>query len=78
MGTAVPVTITGTNLLSDVVINAGPNITVNNITVVSATQVNATFNVSASAPLGQANVTVTTEGGTTAPSSFHDCSMTSG
>jgi Malectin domain/Beta-propeller repeat len=70
VGTAVPVTITGTNLLSDAVINAGPNITVNNITVVSATQVNATFNVSASAPLGQANVTVTTEGGATAPSPF--------
>jgi hypothetical protein len=69
-GSAVPVTITGTNLASDVVINAGPNITVNNITVVSATQVTATFNISGSALPGQANVTVTTEGGTSAPAPF--------
>ena len=69
IGSAVPVTIAGTNLASDVVINAGPNITVNNITVVSATQVTATFNISASAP-GQANVTVTTPGGTTVSSPF--------
>ena len=70
IGTAVPVTIVGTNLASDVVINAGPNITVNNITVVSATQVTATFNIAATATPGQANVTVTTPGGTTASSPF--------
>jgi hypothetical protein len=70
IGSAVPVTITGTNLASDVVINAGTNITVNNITVVSATQVTATFNISASAAPGQANVTVTTPGGTTPSSPF--------
>src|SRR6202049_2640286 len=70
IGSAVPVTITGTNLASDVVINAGPNITVTNITVVSATQVTATFNISANAQPGQANVTVAPPGGTTAPSPF--------
>jgi hypothetical protein len=70
VGAAVPVTMTGTNLAYDVVINAGPNITVNNITVVSATQLTATFNISATAPTGQANVTVTTPGGTTAPLPF--------
>ncbi len=70
VGAAVPVTITGTNLAYDVVINAGPNITVNNITVVSATQLAATFNISATAPTGQANVKVTTPGGTTAPLLF--------
>jgi hypothetical protein len=70
IGTAVPVAIVGTNLASDVVINAGPNITVNNVVVVSATQVTATFNIAATAAPGQANVTVTTPGGTTAPSPF--------
>ena len=70
VGAAVPVTITGTNLAYDVVINAGPNITVNNITVVSATQLTATFNISATAPTGQANVTVTTPGGTITPIPF--------
>ncbi len=70
VGAAVPVTITGTNLAYDVVINAGPNITVNNITVVSATQLTATFNISVTAPMGQANVKVTTPGGTTAPLPF--------
>jgi hypothetical protein len=70
IGATVPVTITGTNLDYDVVINAGPNITVNNITVVSATQLTATFNISATAPTGQANVKVTTPGGITAPLPF--------
>jgi hypothetical protein len=69
-GSAVPVTITGANLLSDVVINAQPNITVSNVVVVSATEVTATFNISASAQPGQENVAVTTEGGTTAPTPF--------
>ena len=70
IGTAVPVTLTGTNLAYDVVINAGPNITVNTITVVSATQLTATFNISATAPTGPANVTVTTPGGTITPVPF--------
>jgi len=70
IGTAVPVTIVGTNLASDVVINAGPNITVSNVVVVSATQVTATFNIVATAAPGQANVTVTTPGGSTSPSPF--------
>jgi hypothetical protein len=70
IGTAVPVTITGTNLGSDVVINAGPSITVSNVVVVNATQVTATFTIAGTAAPGQANVTVTTPGGTTAPSPF--------
>jgi hypothetical protein len=69
-GSAVPVTITGTNLLSDVVVNAGPNITVNNVVVVSATEVTATFSIAAAAAPGQVNVTLTTNGGTTAPTPF--------
>ncbi len=70
IGAAVPVTIVGTNLASDVVINAGQNITVNNITVASASQVTATFNIAATASPGQANVTVATPGGTTTSSPF--------
>jgi hypothetical protein len=70
IGAAVPVTIVGTNLWSDVVINAEPNITVSNVVVVSATEVTATFNIAATAVPGQQNVTVTTHGGTTAPSPF--------
>jgi hypothetical protein len=69
-GAAVPVTITGSNLAADVVIDAEPNITVSNVTVVSATQVTATFTVGAAAPAGPVNVTVTTPGGKTAPSIF--------
>jgi hypothetical protein len=38
--------------------------------VVNATQVTATFNIAGTAAPGQANVTVTTPGGTTAPSPF--------
>jgi len=69
-GNAVPVTLVGTNLLSDVVINGQPNITVSNVVVVSATQVTATFNIAATAAPGHQNVTVTTEGGTTTPTTF--------
>jgi hypothetical protein len=70
IGTAVPVTIAGTNLASDVVINAGPNITVTNVVVVNPTQVTATFNIAATAAPGQANVTVTSLGGTTPATPF--------
>jgi hypothetical protein len=69
-GTNVKPTLTGTNLASDVVINAGPNITVSNVQVLSSTQVSATFGIASGAPLGAANVTATTEGGTTAPLAF--------
>ena len=69
-GNNVPVTLTGTNLATDVVINAGPNIAVSNVTVVSATQVTATFAIAAGTPAGPVNVTVTTEGGKTSPLPF--------
>jgi hypothetical protein len=68
-GASVPLTLTGSNLNSDAVINAGPNITVSNIAVLSSTQLTATFTVAATAS-GTTNVTVTTAGGTTAPLVF--------
>jgi hypothetical protein len=64
-GSSFPVTLTGSNFTSDVVVNAGPNITVSNVTVVSATQITATFTIPDSVPTATANVTVTTPGGTT-------------
>jgi hypothetical protein len=52
------------------VINAGPNIAVSNVNVVSATQVTATFTIAAGAPSGAASVKATTEGGTTSSVAF--------
>src|SRR5204862_952058 len=69
-GTSVAVTLNGTNFNSDVTINAGPNITVGNVTVASATQVTANFAVAAGSPTGNVNVTLTTTGGTTAAQPF--------
>jgi hypothetical protein len=69
-GSVVPVTITGTNLESDVVISAGKNITVNNIQIVSATQLNADFNISPNAGNEGVGVTVKTAGGITAALRF--------
>ena len=69
-GSSVPVTLSGTNLSSALVINAGPNIAVSNVNVVSATQVTATFTIAAGAPSGAASVKATTEGGTTSSVAF--------
>ncbi len=65
-GSSVNVTLTGTNLTGASAIIAGPGITVSNLTVVSATQVTATFAIGASAATGPQNVTITTPGGTSA------------
>ena len=62
-GGSVPVTLTGANFLSGATVatsNAG--ITVGSVTVVSLTQITATFIVAANAAFGAANVTVTTAG----------------
>src|SRR5205814_9158453 len=50
--------------------NAGPDITLTNVSVANATQITATFTIAATATLGAANVTVTTSGGTSAPVPF--------
>ncbi len=67
-GTSVPVTLTGTGLTGATAVNvsgAGNGITVTNLSVVSDTQITATFVIAVTAPLSAGrNVTVTTPGGT--------------
>ncbi len=46
---------------------ANPGVSVSNLTLVSATQITATFNIAANAALGQAAVAVSTAGGTSQP-----------
>lgn len=70
-GTTVAVTLTGTNFVSGATVAvSGSNVTVSNVTVVSATSITADFAVGSSAALGDRNVTVTTAGGTTAAKTF--------
>jgi hypothetical protein len=70
-GTAVPVTLTGTNFVSGATVNVSDSgVTVSNVSVVSATQITAAFTIASSATLGAANVTVTTTGGTSGAVTF--------
>ena len=70
-GQSVPVTLTGTNFVAGATINlSGAGITVSNTTVVSATQIAATFTIAANAATGAQNVTVTTSGGTSGAQPF--------
>jgi hypothetical protein len=69
-GAVVPVTITGSNFDTDLVINAGAGIAVTNVAVVSPSQLNATFTIAPNAALGSANVIVSSPGGTTTPLTF--------
>ena len=70
-GQSVPVTLTGTNFIAGATIGeSGAGITVNNTTVVSATQITATFTIAGNAPTGAQNITVTTSGGTSSPQIF--------
>ena len=65
-GTAVPVTLTGTNLTGAFAVNiTGTGVTVSNLLVVSATSVTATFTISNAAATTARNVTVSTPGGVT-------------
>jgi hypothetical protein len=64
-GTAVPVTLTGTNLTGTTAVTvSGTGVTVSGITVVSSTSVTATFTISGTATLSGRTVSVTTAGGT--------------
>jgi hypothetical protein len=68
LGTSVPVTLTGTNFptTGTTTLNvSGTGVTVSNVSVVSATQITATFTITAGATLRGRNVTVTTIIGTT-------------
>ena len=71
-GTNVNVTLTGTNFIagSTIAVAPGTGITVVGTTVMNATTITATFQVTAAAPLGAQSVTVMTAGGTTASRSF--------
>ncbi len=71
-GTAQPVVLTGISLTGATAVNvSGGGITVSALTVVSDTQVNATFTISPTATLSARNVTVTTAAaGTTTPVTF--------
>jgi len=62
-GTAVHVTLEGTNLIG-ATINPIENVTISGVTVLSSTQVAATFTISGTAALGPRTVTVTTSTGT--------------
>lgn len=71
-GTAVNVTLGGTNFVSggSTVSTSNSGIAVSNVTVVNATQITATFTIASGAATGASNVTVTTSGGTTAAVTF--------
>jgi len=70
-GDAVPVTLSGGNFnVGASVAVDDPYVTVSNVTVVSATQITATFTIAAGATPGTANVSVATVGGTSASLPF--------
>ena len=63
------VTLTGTNFIvgATTVTVSGAGVTVTGVSVASAASLTATFTIAASAALGARNVTVTNDGGTSAP-----------
>ena len=70
-GATVPVTLTGTNFVAGASVSVNNSgVTVSNVTVVSGTQVTATFTIASGATTGSSNVTVTTTAGTSAAVSF--------
>jgi IPT/TIG domain len=70
-GTSVPVTLSGTNLLTTTGINvSGTGIVISGIHVVNDTTVTATFAIASSATTGARTVTVNTLGGTSGSVSF--------
>src|SRR4029077_1468098 len=70
-GQSVPVILTGTNFVAGATIGlSGAGITVSNTTVVSATQITATFTIAGNAATGAQNITVTTSGGTSGAQAF--------
>ena len=69
-GSTVTVTLAGTNLTGATSVNVGGGITVNNLSVGSATQATASFVIPATATSGPQNVTITTPSGTSAAVTF--------
>ena len=70
-GSSVSVTLTGKGFVAPLTVNVGGSgITVSNVSVVSSTQVTATFNIAANAGTGGHNVSVTTAAGTSGTTPF--------
>ncbi|MCU1237629.1 MAG: putative outerrane protein (modular protein), partial [Candidatus Solibacter sp.] len=70
-GTSVSVTLAGSNFKAGATVAiGGTGVSATNFAVVSATQINATFVIAASASTGAHSVTVTTSGGTSSAQSF--------
>jgi hypothetical protein len=70
-GTSVAVTLTGSNFASGATVAvSGGGVSVSKVTVVSATQITATFTISNNAATGNRNVTVTIQGGTSSAMTF--------
>lgn len=70
VGTGVRIALTGTNFYAGLTVNAGDNVTVSDIVVLSTTAAEATLLVGANAAIGERSVTVTTPGGTTTGVTF--------
>ena len=70
-GASVPVTPTGANFIAGASVSvANAGVTVSNVSVVSPTQITATFTIAANATVGATNVTVTTSAGTSGSATF--------
>jgi uncharacterized protein (TIGR03437 family) len=70
-GSTVQVSLTGTNFLAGATVNTtNPGVAIGNVSVVSPTQITATFGIAANAPPGAFSVTVTTLRGTSGAVSF--------
>src|SRR5262249_2306650 len=70
-GTVVQVSLAGSNFASPATVavnNSG--VAVSNVVVLNTAKMQATFTIAADAPIGSANVTVTTPSGTTGPVSI--------
>jgi hypothetical protein len=69
----VAVTLTGSNFTAGSTVNVvapANGLTVTGVTVVSPTQINATFNTTTAATIGPRSITVTTPGGTSGPLTY--------
>jgi len=70
-GTGVPVTLNGSNFQPGATVAiGGSGVTATNVTIVSATQITASFTIGATAATGARSVTATTGAGTSAAQSF--------
>ena len=69
-GTSVNVALSGTRFLQGMTIDAGSDVTVSNVTILSTTLATATFTIASSAVSGPRDLTVTSTQGTSNPVTF--------